>query len=90
MLKSIIEKSRKDLGNEKLNWYLSQQPPTDDKRVNKIDVVSEIEKMVEDDDYLFHVKAFDLVPQSKKLVISTEGIVQLGEILGDYYLNRNQ
>ena len=89
-IKSIIEKSRKDLGNEKLNWYLSQQPPTDDKSVNKIDVVSEIEKMVEDDDYLFHVKAFDLVPQAKKLVISTEGVVQLGEILGDYYLRRTQ
>lgn len=89
-INSIVEQSRKDLRNEELNWYLSQQPPTDDKSVNRINVVSEIEKMVKDDNHLFHIKAFDLVPQAKKLVISTEGIVQLGEILGDFYLNNTQ
>ena len=46
--------------------------------------------MVKADNHLFHIKAFDLVPQAKKLVISTEGIVQLGEILGDFYLNNTQ
>ena len=89
-ISSIVEQSRKDLRNEELNWYLSQQPPTDDKSVNRINVVSEIEKMVKADNHLFHIKAFDLVPQAKKLVISTEGIVQLGEILGDFYLNNTQ
>ena len=89
-ISAIVEQSRKDLRNEELDWYLSQQPPTDDKSVNRINVVSEIEKMVKDDNHLFHIKAFDLVPQAKKLVISTEGIVQLGEILGDFYLNNTQ
>ena len=89
-IKSIVEQSRKDLENEKLNWYLSQQSPTDDKSVNKIDVVSEVEKIVKDDMHLFHIKNFDLVPQVKKLVISSEGIIQLGEILGDFYLKRSQ
>jgi uncharacterized protein YqeY len=36
------------LENEKLNWYLSQQLPTDDKNVNKIDVISEVEKIVKE------------------------------------------
>ena len=70
-IKSIIEQSRKDLKNEKLSWYLSQQLPTNDKSVNKIDVVSEIEKIVTNDEHTFHVKAFDIFPQQKKLVISS-------------------
>ena len=53
-------------------------------------IVESLEKMVKADNHLFHIKAFDLVPQAKKLVISTEGIVQLGEILGDFYLNNTQ
>ena len=89
-IKSIIEQSRKDLKNEKLSWYLSQQLPTNDKSVNKIDVVSEIEKIVTNDEHTFHVKAFDIVPQQKKLVISSEGIIQLGEILGEFYTQNIQ
>ena len=89
-IKSIIEQSRKDLKNEKLSWYLSQQLPTNDKSVNKIDVVSEIEKIVTNDEHTFHVKAFDIFPQQKKLVISSEGIIQLGEILGEFYTQNIQ
>ena len=36
-----------------------------------------------------HLKAFNLPPQEKLLVISTEGIVQLGEVIAEGYL-KNQ
>ena len=67
-------------------WFGSQQPPTDDERVNTIDVVAGIEKLAAADSNLVHIKAFDLPGQEKKLVISTEGIVELGELIARRYL----
>ena len=87
-IKSIVDQSRKDLENEKLNWYLSQQSPTDDKSVNMIDVISEVEKIVMGDEHLFQIKTHNIIPQTKKLVISTEGIIQLGNILCKFYLDK--
>jgi hypothetical protein len=72
-----------------LNWYVSQQPPTDDKRVNSIDVTSEIEKLAEADSHLIHIKATHLPKQEKKLVLDTAGIVRLGELIAESYLKRH-
>jgi len=85
-LASTVTQSRKDLGMPALKWFVSQQPPTDDERVNTIDVVAEIEKLAAADSNLVHIKAFDLPGQEKKLVISTEGIVELGELIARRYL----
>ena len=85
-LQSTIAQSRKDLSLPTLNWFVSQQPPTDDKRVNSIDVTSEIEKLAAVDNHLVHIKAFDLPPQEKKLVIDTAGIVELGKLIADAWL----
>ena len=41
-LQAIISQSRKDLELPGLKWYVSQQPPTDDKSVNNIDVVANV------------------------------------------------
>ncbi len=87
-LQSIITQSRQDLERPSLRWYVSQQPPTDDERVNQIDVTAELEKVVAADSNLVHIKAFDLPEQEKKLVISTEGIVQLGEVIARHYLQK--
>ena len=43
-LKSLVAQSRHDLGLPALKWFLIQQPPTDDKRVNNIDVTRELER----------------------------------------------
>ncbi|MEO1844122.1 MAG: sialate O-acetylesterase [Akkermansiaceae bacterium] len=80
-LQSTIAQSRLDLKRPTLMWIVSQQPPTDDKRVNEIDVVAAMETVAAADPHLIHLKAFDLPAQEKKLVITTEGIVQLGEIM---------
>lgn len=87
-LAAIIEQSRKDLGRPSLRWFVSQQPPTDDKRVNSIDVTAEIEKVAAADAHLIHIKAFDLPGRAQKLVITTEGIVALGEVIADSYLKK--
>jgi hypothetical protein len=75
------------LAKADLRWFVSQQPPTDDKAVNTIDVTADVEKLAATDHHLLHIKAFNLPPQDKKLVISTAGIVELGELLAHSYLS---
>ena len=86
-VQTIITQSRKDLGQPKLKWYVSQQPPTDVERLNNLDVVADMAKAATADPGFIHLKAFNLPPQEKKLVITTEGIVQLGEVIAKGYLN---
>ncbi len=86
-LMAVVTQSRKDLSRPTLKWYVSQQPPTDDKRVNSIDVTAELGKVVATDRNLVHIKAFDLPMQEKKLVIDTRGIVWLGEKIARRYLS---
>ena len=45
-----------------------------------MDVDSDKAKVAATDHDFFHHKAFNLPPQEKMLVITTEGIVQLGEV----------
>ncbi len=85
-LQSIIAQSRKDLSHPALRWFVSQQPPTDHKNVNAIDVTAAIEKVAATDNHLVHLKAFALPPQRKQLVLDTAGIVRLGEIMAEGYL----
>ena len=87
-LMSIVTQIRQDLKMPELRWYVSQQPPTDDERVNKIDVTAELEQAFAADEHLIHIKVFDLPEQEKKLVIDTRGIVWLGEKIAQKYLER--
>ena len=86
-VQTIIAQSRKDLGQPKLKWYVSQQPPTDVERLNNLDVVADMAKAAAADSGFIHLKAFNLPPQEKMLVITTEGIVQLGEVIAKAYLD---
>ena len=85
-LHSTIVQSRQDLAMPALKWFVSQQPPTDHKEVNSIDVTAALGRVAAADSGLIHIKAFDLPRQEKKLVIDTSGIVQLGELIARRYL----
>lgn len=87
-LASIVTQSRQDLGLPALRWFVSQQAPTDHESVNGIDVTADLEKLAAADAHLIHVKAFDLPGQEQQLVITTAGIVALGERLAGSYLQR--
>ena len=85
-LQSTITQSRQDLGLPNLKWYVSQQPPTDDKEVNSIDITGKLAEVAATDPNFIHIKAFDLPRQEEQLVITTPGIVQLGEIIARSYI----
>jgi len=85
-LKSTVTKSRVDLALPSLKWYVSQQPPTDEKGLNAIDITGSLDAIASTDPGFIHVKAFNLPPQAEQLVITTPGIVQLGELLAQSYL----
>ena len=87
-LQSTVAKSREDLALPALKWFVSQQPPIDEKGLNRIDITANLTALAAADPALIHIKAFDLPAQPEKLVITTEGIVRLGEVLGESYLGR--
>ena len=87
-LQETIAQVRQDLQLPGLKWFVSQQAPTDEKSVNQIDVVAALEKAAAADPHLIHIKAFDLPAQKQKLVITAEGIVELGELLARHYLTQ--
>jgi hypothetical protein len=85
-LKTFVEQSRTDLNDLELKWYVSKQPPTDHERVNQIDVVADVESVSAADENLIHIKVFDLPDQERRLVLNTAGVVVLGELLAERYL----
>ena len=87
-LQSTVAQSRQDLALPALRWFVSQQPPTDAKGLNSIDVTANLAALAVADPAFIHLKAFDLPPEREKLVITTAGIVQLGELLAQLYLER--
>jgi len=84
----MIAQSRRDLGMPNLKWYVSQQPPTDVEKLNKLDVMREVGELAQSDPSTVHVKAVDLPPQEKRLVIRADGIVALGERIARAYLGK--
>ena len=85
-LMSLVKQSRTDLGLPELKWFVSQQSPSDDNDVNRIDVTAELDRVAESDEHLIHIKVFDLPKQDQQLVIDTGGIVWLGETIARRYL----
>jgi len=49
-------------------------------------VVGDMARAAAADPGFIHLKAFNLPVQEKMLVITTEGIVQLGEVIAEGYL----
>jgi hypothetical protein len=85
-VQAIVNQSRKDLAQPGLRWFVSQQPPTDVEKLNTIDVVGNMAEVAAGDPNLIHLRALHLPPQEKMLVITTGGIVQLGEVMARGYL----
>ncbi|MEM9378686.1 MAG: sialate O-acetylesterase [Planctomycetota bacterium] len=83
---ALVAGSRKDLERPDLEWFVSQQEPTDHEDVNGIDVVADLEALADADEHTTHVKAFGLPGREQELVLTTEGIVALGRLLADRVL----
>lgn len=87
-LQSTVAQSRVDLALPSLKWVVSQQSPVDEKGLNRIDVTANLAALAAADPALIHLKAFQLPLQAEKLVINTAGIVRLGELLAQSYLEQ--
>ena len=85
---SLVKQSRIDLNLPELPWFVSQQPPTDHERVNNIDIVAMMEELAAADPQQTLIQAFDLPGREQRLVITTPGIIKLGELLADSFLKR--
>jgi len=87
-LQSTIVQSRQDLTLPNLKWFVSQQAPTDEEGLNRIDVTADLTALAAADPSIIHIKAFDLPGQEEQLVLTTAGIVRLGDLFAESYLER--
>ncbi len=87
-LASLVKQSRQDLALPELSWFVSQQPPAKEKGLDAIDVTGELDQLAAADPKFIHLAAFDLPGQEQQLVITTAGIVALGEVLAAGYLKQ--
>jgi hypothetical protein len=85
-LAALVAQSRADLEMPELRWFVSQQAPTAHESVDRIDVTAAVAKLADADPNLIHVRAFDLPGREQELVITTAGIVALGDLLAARYL----
>ncbi len=85
-LASIIAQSRVDLQLPELRWFVTRQRPPEDEGLGRLDVSADLAKVAAADPRLRMIQAFDL-PGQQKLVFTTDGILALGELLADRYLD---
>ena len=85
-VRELVQASRTDLDQPELHWFISQQPPTDDKRVNNIDALAKMKEQFSSDPNCTLLQWTDMPPQPKKLVLNTEGVVWLGDQLAKSWL----
>ncbi len=85
-LGEIAVKTREDLERPDLRWFVSSQEPVDDKSVNAIDVIADVNALAAQDPLMTHLEAFDLPGRAQTLVLTTEGIVALGERIAKAFL----
>ena len=88
-LQSAVAQSRQDLSMPSLKWFVSQQRPPDQKGLDRLEVTANLAAIAAADPAFIHVKAFDLPAPEEKLVITTAGIVQLGELLARSYFQQS-
>jgi Carbohydrate esterase, sialic acid-specific acetylesterase len=87
-IQATVAQSRIDLDQPKLPWYVSQQSPPEEEGLKAIDVTAELAAIAAADPAFHHLKALELAPHQQKLIINTEGILKLGEILAKGYLEK--
>lgn len=87
-IKATVDKTRQDLALPNLKWYISQQPPIDQEGLNRVDITSQLAALADADPHLTHVKAFQLPNQPEKLVLDTRGVLELGKVLAQAYLQK--
>lgn len=87
-LAAVIVRSRVDLEQPELMWFVGQQTPTDDASVNGVDVIAHIAEMADADEHCVHLLATDPPLQEKQLVFDTAGIRWLGEFLAKQVLEQ--
>ena len=80
---TLVVQSRVDSGAPERRWFVSQQPPTDHENMNKVGVTAEPEALAEADADPILIRAFKPSGPEQNLVITTPGIVDLGQLLAD-------
>ncbi|MCF7954703.1 MAG: sialate O-acetylesterase, partial [Phycisphaerae bacterium] len=87
-VKLFVEQSRKDMKQKDLKWFISQQRPPIFEGANKTDVMAQLEEFASTDNNTFHVKAPGLVKEDEHILMDTEAVIELGQLLSNTYLEQ--
>ena len=87
-VKLLVDQSRKDLKQEDLEWFISQQPPTKFKGANETNVMGQLKEWAQTDKNTVHVEALGLVKEDEHILMDTEAVVKLGLLLSNTYLEQ--
>ncbi len=85
---SLVAQTRIDLRLPSVKWFVSQNPPDADRNSKATDVGVQLDKLATADPHCVHLKIAALPGSESKLVLTTPGIVALGEALAEGYLKR--
>ncbi len=85
-LQATVTRSRQDLRRPQLVWHVSQQTPPADAKLSRIDVTADVAAIAAGDPAFLHLPTPELEPWQEKLVVTTPGIIRLGELLAASYL----
>ncbi len=85
-LQATVAQSRQDLAIPSLKWFVSYQRSSDAKSGDSMEFTANLAAIADRDPAFVYRSVVDLPPQSEKLVITTEGIVRLGDKLAQWCL----
>jgi hypothetical protein len=85
-VQALVDQSRSDLKMDKLNWFISQQAPTEFEGAAKINVLEQMQGWAKSNPHNHHIEALDLVHKDEHILMDSEGTVQLGLLLANSYL----
>ncbi|MHC4822978.1 MAG: sialate O-acetylesterase [Planctomycetota bacterium] len=86
-VRKLVDQSRRDLNIEDLPWFLSQQPPIQFEGAADVDVTKQLQDWAEPNESNFHIEASGLVKKDEHILMDSEGVVGLGLLLSNAFLN---
>ena len=89
-VEQMIDRSRIDLKDDDLEWFVSQQEPIEFDGANDTDVTAQLQEWAAANEHNHHVEAFGLVPKGTRILMDSEGVIELGTVLSNSFLKSSK
>jgi hypothetical protein len=87
-MKEFVNRSRQDLEMSELKWFVSHQPSIVFDGAAKVDITGQLKDWSQENSSNLHVQALGLLPPQEHLLMDSNGVIKLGLLLADVYLDQ--